>query len=106
MSAQVVQQGASGVVSAPQQGATSVFQPAFSSANYIQVADTSAYGYAQPQQYLQERQQQAMSGQIMYAPQPTYQAAPVYYQAAPQYMQYAPQEQQPTQKGKKRRSCC
>mmetsp|Transcript_43130 Transcript_43130/g.113487 ORF Transcript_43130/g.113487 Transcript_43130/m.113487 type:complete len:107 (-) Transcript_43130:174-494(-) len=106
MSAQVVQQGASGVVSAPQQGATSVFQPAFSSANYIQVADTSAYGYAQPQQYLQERQQQAMSGQVMYAPQPQYQAAPVYYQAAPQYVQYAPQFEQPTQKAKKRRSCC
>mmetsp|Transcript_107766 Transcript_107766/g.246828 ORF Transcript_107766/g.246828 Transcript_107766/m.246828 type:complete len:105 (-) Transcript_107766:266-580(-) len=102
---QVLQQGASGVVSAAQQGATSVFQPAFSSANYVQVADTAAYGYAQPQQYLQERTQQAMSGQVMYAPQPTYQAAPVYYQAAPQYVQYAPVEQ-PTQKGKKRRSCC
>mmetsp|Transcript_45065 Transcript_45065/g.97863 ORF Transcript_45065/g.97863 Transcript_45065/m.97863 type:complete len:206 (+) Transcript_45065:54-671(+) len=46
-----------------QQGATSVFQPAYSAENYVTVLDTSMKGYAMPQEYLAQRNQVLGSAQ-------------------------------------------
>mmetsp|Transcript_22938 Transcript_22938/g.55546 ORF Transcript_22938/g.55546 Transcript_22938/m.55546 type:complete len:214 (-) Transcript_22938:160-801(-) len=46
-----------------QQGATSVYQPAYSAENYVTVLDTSMKGYAMPQEYLAQRNQVLGSAQ-------------------------------------------
>mmetsp|Transcript_7750 Transcript_7750/g.18843 ORF Transcript_7750/g.18843 Transcript_7750/m.18843 type:complete len:172 (+) Transcript_7750:61-576(+) len=80
----VVLQGGSQVVQ-PRAGATSVFQPAYSTANYVAAVNTSQAGYETPGQYLQQYGTAVRTGAVT--------------EQQPFYVM-------PAQKEKKRRSCC